>query len=72
MATSPVQYLVAPRFLAVALMMPVLIVLSLRFLSPGYLDVMYGTAAGRIMMTGCLGLVAAAYYSIERITDIAV
>ena len=52
--------------------MPVLIVLSLRFLSPGYLDVMYGTAAGRIMMTGCLGLVAAAYYSIERITDIAV
>ncbi|MGN8635071.1 type II secretion system F family protein [uncultured Eubacterium sp.] len=53
-------------------LMPVLIVLSLRFLSPGYLDVMYGTAAGRIMMTGCLGLVAAAYYSIERITDIAV
>lgn len=52
--------------------MPVLIVLSLRFLSPGYLDVMYGTAAGRIMMTGCLALVAAAYYSIERITDIAV
>lgn len=53
-------------------MMPVVIILFLQMMSPDYLEVMYTTAAGRILMSLALGAIVFAYWMIERITDIEV
>lgn len=53
-------------------LMPVLIILFLRITSPEYISILYGNAAGRIIMTGCLLAAGAAYYLIDRITAIQV
>ena len=52
--------------------MPVFIVLFLQMTSPDYLAVMYGTFAGRILMTLALSATVLAYVMIERITAIEV
>ena len=39
-------------------------------ISPGYLDVMYTTLAGRIVMTAALAAVYVAYRMIDKITAI--
>ena len=52
--------------------MPVFIVLFLQMTSPDYLEVMYGTFAGRILMTLALSATVLAYVMIERITAIEV
>ena len=53
-------------------MMPVVIILFLQMMSPDYLEVMYTTAAGRILMSLALGTIVFAYWMIERITNIEV
>jgi tight adherence protein B len=50
--------------------MPVLIILFLKGISPEYLNVMYTTLPGRILMTAAIAGVIGAYIWIERITDI--
>ncbi|MBQ1406846.1 MAG: type II secretion system F family protein [Eubacterium sp.] len=50
--------------------MPVVIILFLGLISPGYLDVMYTTLAGRIVMTAALAAVYVAYRMIDKITAI--
>ncbi len=52
--------------------MPALVILFLRLVSPEYIAVLYTSLAGRITMTVCLLMAAAAYRLIDRITDIAV
>ncbi len=52
--------------------MPFVIIVFLRFISPEYLESLYSTWLGRLLMTVSLAAAAAAYYLIERITDIEV
>ena len=52
--------------------MPVGILLYIRFSSPELLSVMYRSFSGRAIMTGCLGLYILAYYWAERIISIKV
>lgn len=52
--------------------MPVAIILFLQIMSPDYLQVMYSTAAGRILMSLALAAIVIAYFMIERITSIEV
>lgn len=52
--------------------MPALVIIFLRLMSPSYLSVMYETWSGRMMMTGSLVVIFAAFVIIERITDIEV
>ena len=52
--------------------MPVAIILFLQIMSPAYLQVMYSTAAGRILMSLALAAIVIAYFMIERITSIEV
>lgn len=53
-------------------LMPALILLFLRIVSPAYLEVLYRTFQGVFMMTVCLALTVASYWMIDRITDIEV
>ena len=53
-------------------LMPCLIILYMRLASPGFLDVLYTTALGRIIMTACLAAYAGAFYLGRRIVDIQV
>ncbi len=50
--------------------MPILVLLFLRILSPEYLSIMYTGLPGRIAMTLALMGIYMAYRMIERITDI--
>jgi len=51
---------------------PFFIILYLDVTSPGFLDVMYTTAAGRIVMTLCLAAIAGAYFLSRKLLDIRV
>lgn len=51
-------------------MMPIVVIMFLRLLSPEYLSVMYRTLEGRIAMTAALAGVFMAYRMMDRITDI--
>ncbi|MGN1382181.1 MAG: type II secretion system F family protein [Eubacterium sp.] len=53
-------------------LMPVIIILFLSLTSPEYISILYGNAAGRMIMTGCLIAAGASCYLIDRITDIQV
>ena len=53
-------------------MMPVVIILFLQIMSADYLEVMYCTLSGRILMSLALGAMVTAYWMMERITDIEV
>ena len=46
---------------------PCAIVLYMRLTNPGYMDIMYDTAAGRVVMTVCLLMVMLAVYMMDRI-----
>lgn len=50
--------------------MPVLVILFLQCMSPSYLEVMYATTAGRMMMTLALSLNVLTILWIERMTNI--
>ncbi|MDO4395543.1 MAG: type II secretion system F family protein [Clostridia bacterium] len=50
--------------------MPIGIIVFLQIVSPDYLNIMYESLAGRILMTGALVASVIAYVAIERITDI--
>lgn len=50
--------------------LPAAIVLYVDFTSPGFFDSMYETAAGRIVMTACLLIYAAAYILAGRMLEI--
>ncbi|NLK73416.1 MAG: pilus assembly protein TadB [Clostridiales bacterium] len=52
--------------------MPFIIILFLTFISPGYLDRMYTTLSGRLIMTIGLTAIGAAYLWGQKITDIEV
>ena len=52
--------------------MPVVIIFFLQIMSADYLDVMYHTLAGRLIMSAALGLTLGASVIIERITEIEV
>ncbi len=52
--------------------MPALMIGFLRMTSTGYMDVMYKTFAGRIIMTAALGTMGLAIYLTEKITRIRV
>ena len=51
-------------------LMPAAIILYMRFASPGFLDVLYTTAAGMAVMAACLGVYAGAVFWGSKITDI--
>lgn len=50
--------------------MPLLIIFFLNMVSPGYLSPMYGTLAGKIIMTGCLLAMVFAFALAEKIMNI--
>ena len=50
--------------------MPAMIIVYMRLASPGFLDLMYTTALGALVMTGCLGIYAFAVWWSGRIVDI--
>lgn len=50
--------------------MPVIIILFLRLVSPDYIGILYQTWAGRIIMLAALAATAETYRMIERITDV--
>lgn len=52
--------------------MPFVIIIFLKVISPEYLESLYSTWLGRLLMTAAFAAAAAAYYLIERITDIEV
>lgn len=52
--------------------MPCAIIVYMQLTSPGYLDVLYTTSLGMLVMTGCLAVYAAAVVWGNRIVDIAV
>ena len=51
-------------------LMPLAIIIFLNLMSPGYLDKLYHTGAGMLIMTLALGITALAYYLMGRIMDI--
>ncbi|MDD6154325.1 MAG: hypothetical protein PUB39_02020, partial [Eubacteriales bacterium] len=51
-------------------LMPFLVILLMKFSSPTYMDIMYGSLQGRLIMTGALGGIAAAYIMIRKIMEI--
>ncbi|MGI6177075.1 MAG: type II secretion system F family protein [Eubacterium sp.] len=53
-------------------LMPPAVILMLRLISPGYLDPLYHTAEGRLIMIVSLAIMAAAGVASEKITDISV
>ena len=50
--------------------MPLVIIVFLRLSAPGYLDVLYRTVAGRLLMSAALLLMILSYVMTERITAI--
>lgn len=52
--------------------MPLCVIIFLNIISPDYLQVLYSTFAGRIVMTLALAGMATAYLMTERLTDIEV
>ena len=53
-------------------LLPFLIILYIDLTSPGFFAVMYGTAAGRAVMTGCLAAYIGALFAAEWILKIEV
>jgi len=51
-------------------LIPAAIVLYIDLSSPGFFDPMYGSAAGRLIMTGCLAVYAAAWLLSGRILEV--
>jgi tight adherence protein B len=54
----------------ILLVIPAAILLFLQLFSPDYSAVLYGTAAGRVLMTAALAVTAAAYLWSVKLTDI--
>ncbi|MBQ0005549.1 MAG: hypothetical protein KBS68_06795 [Clostridiales bacterium] len=54
----------------IILVMPAIIILFLNLSSPDYIDPLYTTIAGRLIMTGVIGAVIGIYGLVKRITDI--
>ena len=52
--------------------MPVLVIMFLNIFSPDYLEPLYTTLWGRVMMTGAIAGLAAAYWMMKRLTGIEV
>lgn len=50
--------------------MPIFLVLYLDFTSPGFFQILYTTAMGRVVMTGCLGVYVLAVWMAEKILKI--
>ncbi|QHI71069.1 type II secretion system F family protein [Aminipila terrae] len=50
--------------------MPMVIIVFLNFVSPGYLDSLYHTFAGHIIMTAALGTIIISYYIMNKILEV--
>ncbi len=50
--------------------MPVFILVFLNLASPGYLDSLYHTLAGRLIMTAALGTIFISYYIMNKILEV--
>lgn len=50
--------------------MPVLVIEGLNVFSPDYLQVLYTTHAGRLIMTACLGGIGASFFLTQKLLDI--
>ena len=59
-------------FASINLIMPFLIILYITVTSPGYFDACYSSAAGNILMTGCLSLYLFAYFLSCRLVEVEV
>jgi tight adherence protein B len=69
-----IQVVVAAKALEqnIMLLVPLGMILYLRIFNQGYLDVLYGNAAGIVVMTGCLLVEVTAYMMSRRILQIVV
>lgn len=69
-----IAVMIASKVLEVKIMitMPFAIILYLRLSNPGYLDILYQSVLGRIVMTVCLFVVYAAYKISRKIVEITV
>lgn len=69
-----IQVLISSKRLEQNIMsvVPFAIILYVEITSAGYFDVLYTTPAGRVIMTICLGIYAAAYMMGRKITEIQV
>ncbi len=74
MAETEIETTIAAKKLEgkIMLAMPFIIVLYMRFTNAGYMEVLYQTGAGRLVMTAGLMLVCFACLMVERITKIEV
>lgn len=54
----------------VMMAIPVLLMVYVSFASPGFLDVMYSTIVGRLIMTACLGACLVAYLWGEKVISV--
>lgn len=52
--------------------MPVIMIVFLRMTSPSYMNVMYESLQGRILMTFCMGITTFAFLITERVTKVEV
>ena len=50
--------------------MPILVIMGLNVFSPEYLEVLYTTVAGRLIMTAALGGIAASFFLTQKLLDI--
>ncbi len=51
-------------------LMPAVMIFFLLWMSPSYLEAMYTTAAGRLLMSAALAINGFAYYWMEKMTDV--
>jgi len=51
-------------------LVPFIILLFLQWMSPGYLEVMYSSAGGILLMSLALLMTGTAYVWLERMTDV--
>ena len=51
-------------------LMPLIIVVFLNIVSPGYLQPMYDSIAGNLIMTLALGMIASSYYIMSKLSEV--
>lgn len=50
--------------------MPVILIVFLNITSPSYLEVLYSTVAGRLIMTAALGIIIISYYIMNKMSEV--
>jgi tight adherence protein B len=52
--------------------MPIVVILFLNLVSPGYIEILYTSLEGRLIMTAALGAIGYAYFLTMKLTKIEV